>query len=518
MTEIDDDGLANFHASTSALGMRFGDMSRIVVDPTEDPDTYENRDYLMICEICDVLLNRFTFPEGESWVHARNWQKFDHEPVLKKIAKAEHVPSMCDFCGHEDEPLVWAFETSERIQAQSGNTTHDYGKTWGSCPQCAPFILAQDLDGLIERCARVSPVGTKYGMDKQVLRGSLYQMLGPVMHLLESRRWIGPKREPSRLDPRMLPKVHAGLIKFWSSPLLYDLIPGKNWMRHSVPAVHAGVDEEIFKVTYGPEHTLPPRVWARHTEHIVRNLQSSVFELYWVSKDFTTLAAMAAHDFEHFSIAREDLPSPAGLIVWETPIGVIQRPGGEAGIRAVSWCPIPNGIWINAYIQGEDADPEVDVTQMRADFGYLMCTNAGSGLSWDQSFGDAPGDMAASTLGFILTMFSTFFLLNQPGVAEMSTAPVDKKVERAYKRNRTTMPPVRLVNLRRQPSRSRHESDEAAAERRKFRFRRYTKGHWKRQFYGPKRGLRKMIYISPYISGDANLPLKDKAPVVKVLR
>lgn len=514
MTEIDEDGMDNFHANTSALGMRFGD-TRIVVDPFEDPDMYENRDYAMVCQTCGVSLNKFTHPEGEDWVHARNWQKFDHEPVPKKIPKDEHVAKLCDFCGHEDEPLIWAFETSERIQAQSGNTTHDYGKTWGSCPQCAPFILAGDLDGLVERCARVSPVGNQHGMHRDVVRGSLYQMLGPVMSLLTSRKWIGPKREPAKLDPRMLPKVHAGLVKHWRNPMLYDRVVTPEQFSHSIPGTHLGADDR-FMVGYPPGFTMPRETWNKHTEHIVRNLQSSSSELYWISADFTTLAAMASHDFETVTLHREDLPSPAGLIVWAAPIGVIQRPGGEASIRAISWCPVPGGIWINAYIQGEDADPEIDVTAMRAEWGYLLCPNAGAGIPYDHEFGEK---MPEQVENIIMTMFSTWFLINQPGVAEISTAPVDKKLERVYKRNRTPLPNVKLVDLRRAPSRSRQtDSPEAAAERRSLRFRRYTKGHWKRQFYGPKRGLRKMIYISPYISGDANLPLKDKAPVVKVLR
>lgn len=519
MTEIDEQSFANARAAYQKLGMNFGaGMPQIVIDPTEDPGMFENRDYVVVCETCGVLLNSFTHPDGQTWVHARNWQKFDHEPTPKQVPKTQHVAQLCDFCGHEDEPLIWTFTTSERIKAQTGNTTHDYGKTWGSCPQCAPFILDNDLNGLVERSMRVSPVAKKFGVDGlPTLRASLYQMLGPVLHLLESKKWVGPKREPAKLDPRMLPKVHTGLIKFWSNPRLYDRIPGKVWKSHSVPGTHAGHDDQ-FRVNYPSEHAMPPQVWTEHTEHIVRNLRSSTHELFWVSADFTILAAMAAQDFEKFTIAREDLPSPSGLIIWEKPIGVIERPDGEAGICAISWCPVPGGIWVSTYIQGEDADPLIDVTTMRADWGYLMSPNSGAGFPFDYDMGEVPDNLDPRTERFIFTLFSTWFLLNQPGVAEVSTAPVDKKIERAYRRARTPLPTVKLVNLRRQPSRSHHQGAEDTAERRRFRYRRYTKGHWKRQFYGPKRGLRKMIYISPYISGDANLPLKDKLPVVKVLR
>jgi hypothetical protein len=517
MTEIDDDGFANFRANAAAKGMKFGNRPPVIyVDPTEDPEQYENRDYVMVCDICEGVLNHFTFPEGQSWVHGQNWKKFDHEPVPKKLMKNEHKPQLCDFCGHDTQPLVWAFTTSQRIQAQSGNTVHDYGKTWGSCSLCAPYVLNNDLDGLIERSMRVGPIAQKFKtlQEKQVLRTSLYEMLGPVMATLASREWIGPKREPAKLDPRMMPKVHAGLIKHWGNPTLYDRVVGSEGFSNSVPGVHMGASSE-FAATYPPGFSMPRETWNKHTEHIVRNLQSSANELYWVSADFTALAAMASHDFDSVTLHREDLPSPAGLIVWESPIGVVQRPGGEAAIRAISWNLVPNGIWVNAYIQGEDADPEVDVTQMRAEWGYLLCPNSGAGIPYDHEFGE---NMPEQVSGLVMTMFSTWFLLNQPGVAEISTAPVDKKLERVYKRNRTPLPTVKLVNLRRTPSRSHREDAQSAGERRKLSHRRYTKGHWKRQFYGPKRGLRKMIYISPYISGDANLPLREKAPVVKVLR
>jgi hypothetical protein len=107
--------------------------------------------------------------------------------------------------------------------------------------------------------------------------------------------------------------------------------------------------------------------------------------------------------------------------------------------------------------------------------------------------------------------------MTQPGVAEHSTAPVDKKLARSYQRTHNRkLPDVRLVDLRRQPRRPSEPTEER--EGRKYRYRVYRRGHWKRQFYGPGRSLRKTIYINSYIAGPEGAPLYERPTTVKVVR
>jgi hypothetical protein len=318
---------------------------------------------------------------------------------------------------------------------------------------------------------------------------------------------------PATLNPRMMPKLQLGVTKFWNHANLYTIATKgqvKAGMTYSLPGVHCG-NEDDFLVQFPPGRDMPLQAWTNHTQHIRAGIMAS--ELYWVSAKFTRLAVMAGHDFDSLVISREELPSPFGLIVYEEPIGEIPRPAGNAAIRAISWTLVPQGIWLNLYMQGEDGDPDVDVEQMRAEMGYLMCPNAGSGLAFDVAI---PAEGLHPGFAFIKTIFATWFLMTQPGVAEQRPAPVDKKLARSFQRaNGRALPAVQLVDLRRQPTRSKPDTDHVG---RPLSVRVYRKGHWKRQAYGPKWGLRKTIYVSAYIAGPEGAPLRERPRTVKVLR
>jgi hypothetical protein len=310
-----------------------------------------------------------------------------------------------------------------------------------------------------------------------------------------------------------MPKLQMGLLRFWKHP---DFLPTMNKNRrdkgqvHSLPGVHCG-QEERFALQFPPELPIPELVWQNHVNHLCAGIEGG--ELFWVSENFTQLAIMAGKDFDKLVISREELPAKFGFMVFASPIGELHRTHGAAAIRAVSWTLVPQGIWVNIYFQGEDADPDVDVEQMRAESGWLKSPNSGGGVMFDNEMASVPGD----DFDFVRTIFATWFLMTQPGVAERHNAPVDKKLARSYQRaHGHKLPDVQLVDLRQQPRRS--LSDTAHRVGRPLKERIYRKGHWKRQPYGPKRGLRKTIYVSAYIAGPTDAPLKAPKPVVKVLR
>lgn len=511
------DGLNNWQNAMEKTGFRPGGTEMVIrhsdgVGPGGDWE----KPTITVCAVCDIVLNEVSFNGEQTFLHARAWQKYDHEPVVKEIPRGEHQGSLCDFCGL-DNGNVWVFEGNQ-VQAETGNGIHDYGRSWGSCAECAPFVVDKDIDGLLDRIMRVGPIASAAATaDKPQIRAAMLGLLGPYVDSVSNKTWIGPKRQPGRLDPRMMPKILAGLHKFWGHPNTYERMSGALHTGRNLPALSMGGDDNepgMFMVRYGPGQAIDPQAFARHVDHLHAGF--NVSDLYWISAEFTQLAIMAGHDLDRLMITREELPSPFGLMVWEAPIGEIKRPGGDADIRAVSWTLVPGGVWFSIYMQGEDADPEIDTAWMRSEYGFLMSPNPGVGLEFSYDLGAIKnvGGMAQTV---VTTLLSTMFLLQQPGVAEVSTAPVDKKLARSLARTGQKTPEVKLIDLRRRTRRSRPaESVEGGWT---LQYRRFTKGHWKRQFYGPKRGLRKTIYVSPYVSGDEHLPLRpDTPPTVKVLR
>lgn len=490
----------------------------IFVDP-EDDERPGGPGEMMICQVCEVPLNRMSAgPEDYDaedfdfvWVHSRSWRTYDHEPSPTLATEETKPPSVCDFCG--TEAVMQTAYTGDRLRVGGGDgTLQDFGTSWSACVDCTEFIDNQDIDGLLARAKRVAPItaGRPKREQDQTAEGwlSLWTAFLPTVH---TRMHIGPTRQPAALNPRMMPKLQHGLVRHWKSDAVRVRFTTNRAGTYTlpIPGLHAG-DENRFIVRFPPGADIPDNVWTNHTDHLVAGIWTS--DLYWISPEFTRLAVMAGKDFEKLLISREELPSKFGFMVFAEPIGEIQRPGGAAGIRAVSWTLVPGGVWINLYMQGEDADPDIDVTEMREAVGYLMCPNTGSGIVFDEAV-PRPEE---SRYDVIATIFATWFLMQQPGVAEQDKAPVDKKIARSYQRQyQRPLPDVKLVDLIRRPRRPATEGTRVGTP---LSVRVYRRGHWKRQFYGPGRALRKTIYVSAYIAGPEGAPLKQRPPVVKVVR
>jgi hypothetical protein len=472
----------------------------------------DRSDEVMVCAVCKMPLNRFKASDSDPvYLHAQSWANHDHEVVPQAIPRRDSYANQnCDFCGLLGQ-TYYRFLGSN-ITHDSGGLVQNMGDIWGGCQECSALIMAGDLEGLLARFVRVS-VAAKSGdaeLDR-LLRAQTLNVWTAFMNTVYDSEYVGPRREPVRLNARMMPKLQRGLLKFWRNENLLTVFTRNrtaNGMRHSIPGIHCG-DEDVFCKRFPPGVTIPDNVWLNHVQHLTAGIEGS--DLYWISKDFTQLAIMAGKDFDKLVISREELPSAFGFMVFEDAIGAIARPGGSAAIRGVSWTLVPQGVWINLYMQGEDGDPDVDVEQMRQELGYLMCPNAGGGFVFNDEF-----EMTDENFQFIATIFATWFLMGQPGVADRDAAPVDKKYARSYQRTyNRRLPDVILIDLRKRPQRA---TDAATHVGRPLSVRIYRRGHWKRQAYGEKRGLRKTIYVSGYIAGPEGAPLKAPPSQVKVLR
>jgi hypothetical protein len=479
----------------------------------------DSSDEVIVCDTCGELLNRFTSGDNEGvWVHPRPYATYDHEPVPRAKPRDDFRDTTCDFCGLKLPPHYRYVGERMRQRAINGGV-HDYGTVWTACRECSELIDDGDMDGLLSRLQRVSPSRFTKGLSRDELaswRANVVETWLTFLRTVHDKIYAGPQREPTRLNPRMMPKLQLGLLKFWRDPGLQELYfqrRAENGQTHSLPGVHIG-REDHFMVQIPPGDRVPDEAWTNHVQHLCAGIMGS--ELYWIAENFTQLAIMAGKDLTSLNLTRESLPSKFGFMVYDRAIGEIPRPNGAAGIRAVSWTLIPGGIWINLYVQGEDGDPDIDVVEMREQRGYLISLNSGSGLPFDTD-GPPVEQVDDEKFGWIKTIYATWFLIGQPGVAESHPAPVDKKLARSYQRaNGRRLPDVQLIDLRHQPRRAAPEVEGRPG--RKLTVRVFRRGHWKQQAYGPKRGLRRPIYVSEYIAGPDGAPLKARGQTVKVLR
>jgi hypothetical protein len=487
-------------------------------DPDADPSN------VIVCQTCNIVLNRLSTPDdhdNDTWVHTRTWKKYDHEPIPVSVPRNTVTTADCDFCGRNAR-LNWTF-VGQHVGIVTPTGGNDYGTRWGACDPCAEYIDNGNITGLLRRVMTVSAIARQgtTPAEKTHIAAELNKLWSAFFKEGYQKEYTGPPVEPPRLNPKHMPKYRQGLIKFWNHDKLYDQTTGHGIHKgQSLPAFTVDPDrEDDFNYRVRPGEPLPPDAFERFRKHLTVGIKAA--DLYWISKEFTQLATLAGTEFNKLLITREQLPSPHGFAIYEQPIGEIRRPDGTAGIRAFTWTLIPGGIWVNIYFQIEDAG-RIDVapehyTHLRQEVGWFLCANPGGGFRFDLPI-PAPGHDAEDNFAFINTIFATWMFLTQPGVAEQTIAPADKKLARAYQRSHgQKLPDVILVDLRR---RQRRDTDTThdTGPRGPLQYRRYTRGHWKRQFFGPKRGQRKLIYISPYIAGPDNAPLRATTPTVKVLR
>jgi hypothetical protein len=237
-------------------------------------------------------------------------------------------------------------------------------------------------------------------------------------------------------------------------------------------------------------------------------------ELYWLSEQFSELAAEAAEDLPDMTIEEHELPSSSGLLVYDAlPMRNLAFGAHGITIHAVTWFTLPRrGVWVTVYVvpelSRELVGPNVSRDFVRKEIGFLMPHAPGGGAPFGAT--TAQGNIPP----LMRVLFATWFLIKQPGVAAIEEGPVDRSAKRRAERNGRTYPSVNVVNLRRRPV---PEGREAPVKGRSYGVQWIVKGHWRDQAYGAGRSLRRRIYIAPYLKGPQDAPVKAPAPTVKKL-
>lgn len=469
--------------------------------------TWERESYA--CGVCLVPLNPFTTSDGAAgFTHARSWVEHDHDPQPVRASSLDgDVAMICDWCS--ETPVVYRYH-GDNIGVIMGNTANNYGTRWVGCANCAPYIDKGDIEGLLDRILVVSPLAAKVEDDppevSAEIRRHLRRMQNAFIPTIHRREPLAaaPAAPVRPITPAMMPEVRKRLVRYWQDHGV-DLVTRytNSGTRAILPGIDAGYPEKFSKLVHDATAEQAGR-FARRAE-----VGTNVADLYWVSADFTLLAIQAGKDLPDVNLAREQMPSSNGLVVYATPILHKKVSGRDVYITAIGWTLVPGGVWASLYCRPEETMPEHNPSSLKSVWGYLFPVSPGAGLP----FGEHPsfeGDTIWRTL------FATWFLMQQPGVGEVTEQKPAPKVRRAEARAGRGSPTVRVVDLRRHHRPATEERETSGGWKVSVRF--MVRGHWKNQAYGPQRSLRKKLYISPFIKGPDGAPFKADPEVVKTLR
>ncbi|MFN8034034.1 MAG: hypothetical protein U0Q47_12165 [Mycobacterium sp.] len=228
--------------------------------------------------------------------------------------------------------------------------------------------------------------------------------------------------------------------------------------------------------------------------------------LYFVSRDMTDLATSAAESLPEWSPAAA-LPEPFGLLAWAKPAGVFDWPvpGAERitmPVDAVLWGVKDGAVAVSCAFRTDRIAEKLNPGLAR-----LPLLSHPVGV-WDlkQPVAHRVEDGKVAPLAIL---GSAWLLMGQVRVA--TTRTIGGSTGGGEPAAAVDDSAVSLIELRR-PARD-GTADSGGGQRRRSDKRWWVDGHWRQQAWGPKRVLRKPIWISPYIKGDPEGELSERVKV-----
>jgi hypothetical protein len=262
---------------------------------------------------------------------------------------------------------------------------------------------------------------------------------------------------------------------------------------------------------------------------------------YIVSESMNALIKRASDDLNDDMVLEEwMLPSPTGFLVFEHPFPYQEFDGETLWAKAVSWAQVTfdkgmlgepiapregrpaKGVVVNWYVDITDVrSHSPEDTKFYTDMAARLLGRLSMQHRQEIRFGETLGKMRApeysfqesdAALGPVKNIMTVWFMMQQT-ITETVRETFSEKNARRWNKKGVKDPSVRVIALRRrtlnQSGKDGLDSDRERANR-EYRHRWYVKGHWKMQPYGPKRSLRRPLYVHPYIAGPEDKPLLDK--------
>lgn len=229
-------------------------------------------------------------------------------------------------------------------------------------------------------------------------------------------------------------------------------------------------------------------------------------ELFYVSPEMTDLVVEASRTLPEFDLAREDLPSRVGLMVFgKCPDPADEGTGSRfGGFHAVSWCPDPvrprGAVAGAAYYDRSLAAPVINAGSKRRDARKepALIYAHGSEFLWQYA---APASHEGEWCVFQAAVRSAWLLMQQKLTRTTEVLP-DRATRRRASRTGREPGRVRIIELRRSDS-----SRPAGMSEREYHHQWIVRGHWRQQACGPERSRRKPTWIAPHIKGPEGAPM-----------
>ncbi|MFG3602427.1 hypothetical protein [Micromonospora chersina] len=403
----------------------------------------------MACQVCLAPLNTLGIPP--TYLHPAHLATDGHDPAPAPVSQLDTVRRSCDFCGNPYP--TWTLHGGEVTALAVGPTAgliQNFGHAWAACPTCHTHIDDGRHDKLAEHAARTLGLSNHPQARQRVeeLHRAFLDARLPGRALITTTAWPA-----TTITAAEVPKVRDRLSSFYRGN---DQLPAALEITSTRAEIATGLDRS---------------------------------HLYWVDNDFTELAEHAAAQLPDTPISRDALPSTDGLLIWARPLTPNQ-------LTAASWTATNTGLRLVLYRTiGAGLEPR-PLQRLREQVGWLTPMYA-TRLGEREPIGK--NHPAAGLL-------ATWLLINQKA-AEVATARPDKGLAKSYARTNRPTPEVRVVRIRGRhlPSAARPSTPNGAQRSQSSRF--WVSGHWRNQAHGPRRSLRRPVYIHPFLKGPDDAPI-----------
>lgn len=514
-----------------------GGNRRTLAIPTTHADVGEITEHEVACRRCGLLVYVFLDDnDNPVYEHTLPWKHHDH-PVDPVPARAilQRLQRVCDFCEAPDPVSLYiAPRIAERSMLANGQIDEVvFSADWRICAVCERLARNRAYDKIYDRMRVTSVIHQRHHTNDtpEAITRDRQRYTGLWASVVEQWRFdsvLKPYKPPKPITATQVPKVCDRLVTYLRSD------------EFTADFVLSGKDKEILY----PTHLLPngypfdagvflsdptPDEGARYGHDLASHLADA--PLFHISPEFTALAARRAQRLYDLDISRVELPRQAragteddactsGFVVWQAPILTVGPQDAE--VIAASWHEVPDhGLWICFYIRTTELWVTHDPDAVRASRGYLAPGNFGAPIFWAQrgdSKPDTPIDWQGGNI-LLGTLIGTWLLMRSPGIAEVTTPPIDRKTQRKAARSGFTPRTVRLVDIRRQPAnpgRRRTTGEPTRNYTCRWPVGFDTGGFDRTYWIGPGRTIRDRKTIEPYWAGPEGLPPKTTKKVTRL--
>ncbi len=232
--------------------------------------------------------------------------------------------------------------------------------------------------------------------------------------------------------------------------------------------------------------------------------------LYWVSRNMVDVATSAAKTLPEWSPSAA-IPDAFGLLAWAKPAGVFDWPVPGSTERltmpvdAMAWRACDGQVSVSCAFRTDRLDG-----QLGPDVARLPLLTHPIGV-WDLD-DPVPHRLEDGRKSALSVLGAAWLLMTQVRFVETRTISADATGGARDAVAGQPAPTVSLIELRR-PVRSGSDYAGDAGQGRKSDKRWWVGGHWRQQACGPKRALRKPIWISPHMKGDPEAEVSERVNV-----